>query len=218
MNLIWLRRASAILALSLALAMTACGGDDKDNGGGNGGGGNNNNNSFTPNSEEQWLGAACACDGSKEWPCDRVGIPVPSGSPVTGCDNVTDVPGAQRICLRTIDEEVKITAPPTLFPEGYCALGAVECTGSNLCKMANYGNVDDFISCPEGSALLGTDFDYELMGDPVQIRARTCVKRCNTDADCRPDDQITCIERNNVKFCYNEFNFKYTGEPMVFAF
>ena len=55
MNLNWLRRASAILAFSLALAMTACGGDDKDNGGGGNGG--NNNNTFTPNNQEQWLGA-----------------------------------------------------------------------------------------------------------------------------------------------------------------
>lgn len=227
MNFIWIRRASAMLALSLALSMTACGSDDNGASGNNNGENGNNNgenggNTFIPNSQDQWLGAACGCDGS-ESPCDIFNIPLPTGSPITGCDNVPEVEGARRICLRTITEEYATTAPPTYFPEGYCALGAVDCKaetddGDFYCKQAKYGDVGTFKSCPAGSALLGTDFDYNLMGEAVKIRARTCVKRCNTNEDCNTEGEMSCIERNKIKFCYNEQNFEHTGEPMVFAF
>lgn len=221
MNLIWFRRAAAVLALSLALGMTACDDDSDDNhdsqnqdGQGNG----NKQDAFTPNAEEQWIGAACGCVGSDEYPCDLLSIPVPTGSPISGCDNMPEVEGARRVCLRTISEGYAMTAPPTYFPQGYCALGAVECTGSNLCKMASYGDIDAFKTCPAGSVLMGTSFPYELMGEPVDIRVKTCAKRCNTDADCNTAGDMGCIERSGIKFCYNEKNFKYTGEPSVFAF
>ncbi len=201
----FLHNAALAMCLATVLGFTACD-DDKDD---------KEEQKLTINNQEMWIGASCECTGDN---CDAMGIPVPSGSPISGCMNMPEWEGAQRICLRTISEEVKMVAPPTYFPQGYCALGAVSCTGTNLCQFAAYGDVDKLTSCPEGSAMLVGDFDYELFGEPAHIINKTCAKLCETDADCNKDGEISCISRNGVKFCYNDFTFKYTGEPTVKAY
>ncbi len=203
-----LSRFAAIAALCVAFGMTACDDDNDDP----------SPAKIEINHQEQWLGAACECVGDN---CEMFGIPLPQGTPLSGCNNVpVGLPGTQAVCLRTIPEEAKITAPPVWFPQGYCTLSAVACEPASefTCQMASYGNVDEFKSCPHGSAMLASDFDYEIMGIASELRTRTCAKLCETDADCNDAGEVSCVERSGIKFCYNEKNFKYTGEPVVTAF
>lgn len=199
-----LRNTSLALALIASLALPACNDDEK---------------SVEINNQEQWIGAACTCVGTQETPCEVMKVPMPSGSPISGCDNMPEVAGGQRVCLRTIPENYKAFAPPTYFPKGYCTISALGCTNSNLCEMAAYGDADNFTSCPPGSALLTSEFDYTLAAsDEAHIVSKTCAKLCETDADCNTDGEMSCIEREGVKFCYNEQNFKYIAEPSVKVF
>jgi len=203
----FVNNAALAICLAAVLGFTACDDDSDDN--------KNGGSTVTPtiNNQDMWIGASCECTGDN---CETMGIANPSGSPISGCMNMPEWEGAQRVCLRTI--EVKEVAPRTKFPQGYCALGAINCTGTNLCQFANYGDYDKMTSCPSGSAMLVSEFDYELYGEPAHIKNKTCAKLCETDADCNKDGEISCLSRNGVKFCYNDFTFTDTGEPTVTAF
>ena len=165
--------------------------------------------------KDHWIGAPCTCEGNG---CDIFGVPLPVPSEGTtanliGCDNLeeTQIPGARKVCLRTIPAEMAMTAPPVYFPAGYCTLSAVGCTGDeDMCKLASYGNVDEMTSCPVGTTRIKSTFDYTLLKDfPVVITNITCAKNCESDDDCNMAGEVSCIEDHGNKFCYNAKNFEF---------
>lgn len=165
---------------------------------------------------EKWVGGACTCEGDG---CEILGIPMPVPAEGTtanliGCDNLPDIDGSAKVCLRTIDEVLKDIAPPVYFPAGYCAISAVGCTpadpkGESTCETIRYGNVDKLTKCPAGTTLLEGVFDYKILGNDLVITNKTCVKNCNTDADCNVAGEVTCIDDDGAHYCYNEKNFKF---------
>ena len=167
---------------------------------------------ITVSTETQWIGAPCRCTGDSNQ-CTMLSIPLPTGKPIEGCDNVPakDFPAAELVCLTTIDEVYASVAPPTYFPAGYCSLSAVNCEGASVCSMVSYGDVDALVACPKGSALLESVFEYTIMKEVVTITNKTCVKNCRTDADCNKDGEISCLNKKGAKFCYNEKNFDFMG-------
>ncbi|MCL2325738.1 MAG: hypothetical protein FWC40_04475 [Proteobacteria bacterium] len=191
----WHRMGAIAMAAALPLVAISCDNDD-----------------VTISTETQWIGALCRCTGTSS-DCTVLSIPLPTGKPIEGCDNVPakDFPAAELVCLTTIDEAYKSVAPPTYFPAGYCSLSAVKCEGSNLCSMVNYGDVDALVACPKGSALLESQFEYKIMNDMVIITNKTCVKNCETDADCNQDGEMSCLSKKGAKFCYHEKNFDFMG-------
>ena len=165
--------------------------------------------------KDKWIGAPCTCEGNG---CDIFGVPLPvptvEGTTATliGCENVEPMDnGSRQVCLRTIPAEMATTAPPVYFPAGYCTLSAVGCSGDeDMCKLASYGNVDTMTSCPAGTSMLISTFDYTLLKQfPVVIVNKTCVKTCETDDDCNVAGEVSCMEHEGHKFCYNEKNFEF---------
>ena len=164
--------------------------------------------------KDNWIGNACTCTGAG---CAifEVPLPVPDLSigpaEVKGCENVeANIEGAVSVCLRTIPKEMATTAPPVYFPDGYCTLSAVGCTGdAGMCEIASYGDVDKMTSCPKGTTLLESVFDYSLMGKQTVITNKICAKNCETNADCNEAGEVECIEKDNAKFCYNRKNFEF---------
>lgn len=170
-----------------------------------------------PIPETEWIGNACHCEGEG---CTVFGIPLPAptnAATIYGCSNVdiTDAEGGISVCLQTIPENQAETAPPTYFPAGYCAISAVGCEGSSLCSVVAYGDANSMTSCPAGSTLLASTFDYEILGTNATITNKTCVKSCETNEDCNVDGEISCIEKLGAKFCYNEKNFSFMGDNIT---
>ena len=161
---------------------------------------------------EKWVGAPCICKGTG---CEILGIPMPVptnglAADLVGCDNIPENEGSAKVCLRTIPQEAADIAPPAYFPAGYCTLSAVGCQGDeSICSMVRYGDESKMSSCPKGTSLLESTFDYSILGMDVVITNKTCAKNCNTNDDCNGDGEISCIEADGAKFCYNEKNFEF---------
>jgi len=158
------------------------------------------------------IGSPCTCEGEG---CDIYGVPVPvpaeGKGTIKGCENVdtSNMGGGVLACIRSIPADFEPMAPVTYFPQGYCAIAAVNCTGSTFCGSATYGDVSTMASCPAGSVFLSSVFDYDIMGQASVITENMCVRACKSDSDCNQDGEMTCIERSGHKFCYHEKNFKF---------
>lgn len=198
------------LAIALMAAATFCiACDEDDNSGGN----------DKINHQDKWIGSSCSCEGSG---CEIASIPVPlpqntdtvSGK-IINCDNIdmTGIEGGAKVCIRSIDPNFSAMAPITYFPKGYCSVAAVSCTGSSFCFAANYGDPEKMTKCPAGSTMISTVFEYNIMMEPAIIVEKMCAKTCETDDDCNTDGKISCVERKGHKFCYNEKNFEFLGDP-----
>ena len=200
-----------------ALVAAGCDSDDNDN---NGDDGNNNGDAVKTVDTANWIGTACECVGDGCYALD-VPLPAPTGNAmIKGCTNVdaSAIDGGVKVCLRTISEDYKASAPTTYFPQGYCAISSVGCKGGSICQMAAYGDAAKMDKCPEGSTLIESIFDYSIMGNNVKITNKTCARSCNTDADCNVDGGMTCMTKGKAKFCYNQKNFDgttndYTATP-----
>ena len=204
----------AMMAVS-ALALNSCKDDDDDNGG-----------DGTPARTDivtldKWIGSPCTCEGegctavgavAMPYPIDTDGDGTPDGT-IKGCENIDtkNLPeGSVVACIQSIDPNLSATAPVTYFPQGYCAVAAVGCSGSTFCKMARFGDVGKMTSCPAGTVFIAAPFKYTLMNPPeASILDAICAKACNTDADCNQAGEMSCLNKNGHKFCYHEKNFEF---------
>lgn len=170
-----------------------------------------------PPPETNWIGNGCVCEGEG---CAMMDIPLPvptKNGVIVGCENVSieGTEGGLLACLQTIPKSKATTAPPTYFPDGYCAISAVACEGSGLCSFVTYGDAAALTTCPSGSTLVASVFVYNILGTPATITNKTCVKSCQSDADCNTEGQMTCIEKNGANFCYHEKNFEFMGDDIT---
>ena len=212
-----------IILLASSMSLVACSDDDK----------NENEGDPSVRSIDKWIGSPCSCEGSG---CQALGIPLPTPTEgkgtIKGCDNVdlAGIEGAKLVCLQTIDaSKFEALAPPTYFPEGYCAISAVGCEyadevnengepkKTNMCGTAAYGEVGSFTKCPTGSVMIESVFNYGIVGSKSVITNKTCAKACNSDKDCNESGEMSCLDRNGVKFCYNESNFEFMGDTIKFT-
>lgn len=176
------------------------------------------------------LGAPCGCEGEQDGKydgCVAVGvIPLPSpinnnefSGKIVGCEgvDVSKVEGGKLVCLRTMPENATAFAPATYFPEGYCAISAVSCTGSDTwCGTVGYGDIEKLNSCPKGSVLMHSIFDFEIMHEMTTIEQKVCARSCKSDADCNGNGEISCLNKNGYKFCYNDKNFEFLGDNVTY--
>ena len=170
---------------------------------------------------EEWIGASCACEGNG---CVTLGVPVPNGGTIVGCDNVpTDLTGAELVCLRTYVGE---GGTKTYFANGYCSLMSVACTGSDvICTPATMGDHTAMTRCPAGSAMVESTIDVNVIIFDATVSNKTCALRCESDADCRLGEtdpvlndapsQYACVDGGTAKFCYDPRNLpaEYTVTP-----
>lgn len=169
----------------------------------------------TPN----WIGSPCTCEGSG---CKLMKIPLPAPTKdavIKGCENVdmTGIEGGRLACLQTISKSFDTMAPPTYFPQGYCTISAVGCEGSSFCGQASYGEVEALTKCPEGTVMIDSTFDYPIVNQNSVITERLCAKACETDADCNVDGEMSCLNKNGFKFCYNEANYAFMGDDVKYT-
>ena len=207
-----------LLAGIMAGALLAAGCSDDDDEKNDGAGGGN-----TVVDTQNWIGNACSCESSSADECEMFGVPLPKPSgngKIVGCDNVDAAPieGGAKVCLRTIEGDAAKVAPATYFPQGYCSISAIGCEGGKICQMVAYGDASKMTTCPAGSTLLESRFEFKIIVDNVIITNKTCAKNCKTDADCNVDGGMTCMTKGNAKFCYNQKNFdgtttEYTATP-----
>ena len=177
---------------------------------------------------DKWIGSPCECtpdDPDKTNGCMIGTIPLPSpieGDGITGsikgCENLSadGYPGAKVVCFRTISKDSASMAPPVYFPSGYCTLSAVGCDGSTFCSTAAYGDVKQMDTCPKGTVMMKAPFNYAIMGDFSKIEDKLCLKSCKEDSDCNPEGEVYCVEREGLKFCYNETNFEFLGDKITY--
>lgn len=190
-----------------------CGGDyafedggcvDTEGSGGGGGGGDTDAGG--------WLGAPCTCTGDG---CEQLGMPVPTGGVIEGCDGVpTDWTGGDLACLRTNASGV---GPPSWFANGFCALMAVQCEGSAaICDGGDVGDFDALVACPVGAALITGSAEISVMGQSATLTSKLCAPRCEGAGECREEEadpaldgaasQYTCHALQGVQFCYDPRN------------
>jgi hypothetical protein len=184
-------------------------------------------NDDSTSSKSQWIGAPCHCEGAG---CSAVGVPLPAPvidkdgkmtGTIIGCDNVSldGIEGARIVCLQNLTAYENL-APPTYFPAGYCAISAVSCKNNFFCSSAEYGDPTKLNTCPKGTVLLESLFYYDIAdqasnGKPeAEIYNKTCVKACNSDADCNTEGKMSCLNKDGHKFCYNEDNIKMLESHM----
>ena len=172
----------------------------------------------TINTQDQWIGSACTCSGNG---CDKMGVPFPApsdASAISGCANVdvASYSGGALACLTTINSTL---APKVYFPQGYCAISAVGCSKKsgigNFCDQIKYGDVNALTTCPVGSALVASVFDFKILTATHTLTNKTCTKMCNTDADCNAAGEVSCLEKNGVKICQNAKNFEFMGDNVT---
>lgn len=169
---------------------------------------NDNTSNITVVDTAQWIGHGCTCEGQG---CKVMGVPIPAPNDhfsFTGCDNVKkdQAPGSQLTCMQTIDSPL---SPKTYFPKGYCTLSATKCEGIGMCPFVTYGDTDAMTSCPSGSTLLTSTFFFSLGADNAAITNKVCARNCHSDADCNTAGEMTCIQKDQASFCYNEKNFAF---------
>lgn len=159
-----------------------------------------------------WLGAPCTCTGED---CETMGMPVPTGGTIAGCENVP-VPwtGAELGCMRTNASGI---GPESWFANGFCALMAVACDGDDtLCADGNVGDIAAMTGCPTGSAMISGTGELSVMGMSATLTTELCAPLCETNDDCRVGEtdpaldgdpsQYECHELDGVSFCYDPRN------------
>lgn len=126
-------------------------------------------------SNDQHIGAACHADGVG---ADEVDY---TAGTIVGCDNVpATFGGCVRACLRSIDPG--FSQPLVHNPGGYCTLLAIKCEGGIACSFApTPGDFDTCTACPAGYTM------EEVVTNAAgsTITSRSCLKTCETQADCR---------------------------------
>ncbi|MBQ9394647.1 MAG: hypothetical protein IJU23_03890 [Proteobacteria bacterium] len=173
----------------------------------------------------QWIGAPCHCEGAG---CEAVGVPLPAPvidkdgnmtGTIVGCDDVSldGIEGARIVCLQNLTAHENL-APPTYFPQGYCAISAVSCENNFFCSSAEYGDPTKMTTCPKGTVLIESTFEYDIagMGDAT-IFNKTCAKACNSNDDCNTAGDMSCLNKNGHKFCYHEDNIKLLGNNVKYT-
>ncbi len=161
---------------------------------------------------DQGIGSACACTDTST--CEQMGVPIPNGTPITGCDDVPTQTGAELVCLRSYSGSL---ATDTFFANGYCGLMATTCTGADLiCNSAVFGDYDTMTACPAGMVLVEDSQDVEVFGNQATIQNKVCAKPCTGAGECREDEtdpalqdeatQYACQNYAGVRFCYDPRN------------
>ena len=162
--------------------------------------------------EGGWIGAPCSCAGDG---CDQMGMPVPTGGTISGCEGVPgDWTGAELACLRTNASGV---GEPSWFANGFCTVMAVECEGaSTICDGSDVGSFDSMTACPAGSALITGSVELTVMGQTATITSKLCAPSCDDVGECREDEtdpaldgepsQYECHELDGARFCYDPRN------------
>ena len=210
------------LALGALLFCGACDDGDDDNNGDATKTGNNGTENSKIVKLDKWIGSPCTCEGDG---CTTGIIPMPypkeGKGTIKGCENIdmTGIEGGVIACLKTISDDQASIAPPTYFPKGYCAISAVSASNSTVCTMgACYGEPEKMTKCPAGSTMIASDFEYTIAGmfDGI-ITDKVCAKTCNSDEDCNKDGEMSCITKNNHKFCYHEKNFAFLGDNITYT-
>jgi len=168
------------------------------------------------------LGAPCSCTGTE---CELMGMPVPTGGTITGCENVpTPWTGAELGCMQTNASGV---GPESWFANGFCTLMAVDCEGdATLCDEGNVGDLSAMTACPAGSARLSGSGELDVMGFSATLTTALCAPLCETNDDCRAGEtdpvlggdpsQYECHELDGVKFCYDPRNLSDDASAEAF--
>ncbi len=201
-----------LLALSIALALPACGDDD-----------DNTHQDAAVSSDgttsddgaapvENWLGAACTCTGDE---CAQMDVPKPNMGTIEGCDTVdASWTGADLVCMRSYTGSF---ATDTYFANGFCGLMATTCDGEALiCDSAVMGDYATMVACPGGSVMIQASQVVDVFGMTATIESKSCAPSCESNDDCRVGeidsvfaDEVTqyqCVDKDGVKFCYDPRN------------
>ncbi len=171
------------------------------------------------------IGAACECTSPD---CTKTlagqSAPLPSGSTITGCDDVeTSTPGAVLGCLRSY----RGVLDNVYFANGYCALISVKCSGSNtLCNGTEFGDYDNHNTCPAGTVMITFESTVSILAQQATMNTSLCVRSCSKDSECRVDEldadlgnqptQYECYDANGIKFCNDVRNIKGDEEIKQF--
>jgi hypothetical protein len=201
-----------LLALSIALAVPACGDDDDNSGQDAGTQLDGDIQADGAVAVENWLGAACTCTGAE---CEQAGVPKPSTGTIEGCDTVdASWTGADLVCMRSYTGAL---ATDTYFANGFCGLMATTCVGDDLiCGSAVMGDFPNLVACPGGSVMIEGTQEVDVFGMTATIESKSCAPVCGSDDDCRVGetdpvfaDEVTqyqCVDKDGVKFCYDPRN------------
>jgi len=162
----------------------------------------------------KWIGASCSCTGDG---CAVMGMPIPTGGTITGCENVpTGVAGTVLACMRSYSGD---TSTSTYFANGYCTLTATKCQGNaTLCQMAQVGSYDAMTGCPAGSVMLSSSGQLDTPAGSATIDSKMCTASCVKNGDCRDGEtdpvfdnektQYQCMKKDGKAFCYDPRNLK----------
>jgi hypothetical protein len=160
----------------------------------------------------QWIGSACSCTGQG---CDQMGVPVPNGGTIEGCDDVpTDWTGGDKACMRSYGGDF---ANNTYFANGYCSLMATACEGDSLiCDSAVMGDFAAMTECPAGTVMIQDTQEVTVMTATATLQNKNCAITCTGAGQCREDEvdpvfndeptQYECIDKNGVQFCFDPRN------------
>ena len=162
--------------------------------------------------ENKSIGGPCRCDGlACVWNQDN---DMSFAGNLIGCDNLPDDwPGAVKTCLHS---NIDASPTPTYYPNGYCSLIAVKCTGpKRVCQSvaSSETSFDAFTTCPAGMVML--TYSSVKQSGILDIEARldhkACFQGCDCDADCRGKEadariqnapaQYRCIKKKGIGFC-----------------
>lgn len=157
------------------------------------------------------IGSACSCTGDD---CSIMDVPLPTGKPITGCDDVPSWSGAEKACLRSYHGDL---AADSYFANGFCTLMAARCEGNEMiCGGATLGDYEKMTACPEGNVLVNSSASVDMAGMQADIDSKYCAPACEDDSQCRSDEtdsvfggektQYQCLERSGVHFCFDPRN------------
>ena len=164
------------------------------------------------------IGSACSCVGEaclKTLPGnedDQRPMPSPDPAEVTFVDcEPEQVAGAQTSCFLSYEGNL---GPTTYYEGGLCAISSASCEGSALlcAQGADYGDYDTHEICPAGRVMLRTTTEMANLG--MTVHSKICVPACEASSDCRTG--YDCIDKDGVKFCYDERNISGEYEAELF--
>jgi len=162
----------------------------------------------------EWgLGKPCTCQGKS---CEIMGVPLPAGGTIIGCENVPVWPGAELVCLRSYTGSM---SEDNFFANGYCSLMASSCTGDDMiCNSGTIGEYAKMVSCPPGSVMLSAIAEMEMSSLKATLSTKYCAPACTRDDECRNDEfdpvfdgaptQYQCVELDGINFCCDPRNLK----------
>lgn len=161
---------------------------------------------------EKWIGSACRCEDER---CSIAGVPNPYIDLSIGCEDVPDDwPGAVKACMRSYTGEF---SPPLYYPQGFCTLAALRCSGDEIvCNASNIGSdYEAMTTCPKNTVLIMNHYVIDASGLYGEFDQKLCAPVCSEDSDCRVDEyddvfdkpgQYQCVDRNGIRFCIDPRN------------